>query len=182
MAVRRAWNPGILEDSERSQSILRRGVCVTLIGIDVGWSEKRATCGVALSNGKLPLPDVKRRLHTDDGCVRAACLTLDALVKQLVEWSAKHPDEMLDAIVVIDGPLGPCGPPQKDRTVDKQCASGLFKGWSQPTPISHPSSKQFVAATYKLVVAFGQNVLVWTKGEGPETGITVIETNPTDAL
>jgi hypothetical protein len=155
---------------------------VTLIGIDVGWSEKRATCGVALSNGKLPLPDVKRSLHTDDGCIRAACLTLDALVKQLDEWSVKHADEMLNVIVVIDGPLGPCGPPQTDRTVDKQCASGLFKGWSQPTSISHPSSKQFIAATYKLVAAFGQDVSVWTKGEGRETGITVVETNPTVAL
>src|SRR5207248_133316 len=118
----------------------------------------------------------------DGGRIRAACLTLSELVKVLSIWSAKHPDQLADAIVVIDGPLGPHGPPQTDRVVDRQCATGVFRGWSQPTPISHPSSKKFVSATYDLLAALGQNALVWIKGKRPQTAITVIETNPTVAL
>ena len=155
---------------------------MTLIGIDVGWSEKRPTCGVALSNSKLPLPGGKRSLHTDGGRIRAVCLRLGELVKQLVEWSVKHSEELLNAIVVIDGPLGPGGPPQEDRAVDRQCASGLFKGWAQPTPICHPSSLRFIDATYRLITALDQNAFVSTKGERREARVTVVETNPTVAL
>jgi hypothetical protein len=155
---------------------------MTLIGIDVGWSEKRPSCGLAVSNGKLPLPDVKRSLNTDGGGIRAACLRLSELVTVLSCWSVERPEQLADAIVVIDGPLGPDGPPGSDRLVDRQCATGVFRGRSQPTPISHPSSIPFIAATYQLLAALGQNVFVWTRGEQPQTGITVIETNPTVAL
>jgi hypothetical protein len=163
-------------------STLRRRCFVTLIGIDVGWSEKRASCGVALSNSALPLPILGRHLHADYNRIRAACLTLAELADQLVEWRDKYPEQLAEAIVVIDGPLGPCGLPQDDRTVDRQCAGGLFKGWAQPTPISHPSSRHFIAATYKLVEALGANAYVCTKSERQRAGIAVIETNPTVAL
>jgi hypothetical protein len=155
---------------------------VTLVGIDVGWSEKRASCGMALSNSRLPLRDTKRSLDTDCGRIRAACYTLDQLVNQVNEWSQEHLEELLNAIVVIDGPLGPHGPPQQDRTIDAECGSGLFTGWAQPTPISHPSSKHFVHATYRLVAALGPNAFVWMKGKRQEGSITVLETNPTVAL
>ena len=155
---------------------------MTLVGIDVGWSEKRASCGIALSNGRLPLPDVRRSLRAAGGRIRATRLKLGELVKLLSTWSAEHPDQLADAIVVIDGPLGPNGPPQTDRAVDGRCATGVFRGWSQPTPISHPSSKKFISATYEILAALGQSTLVWIKGERPQTGITVVETNPTVAL
>jgi len=66
--------------------------------------------------------------------------------------------------------------------VDRLCATGAFKGWAQPTPISHPSSRTFIEATYRLLAALGQNVHVWIAGERPHGGITVVETNPTVAL
>jgi hypothetical protein len=154
---------------------------VTLIGIDVGWSEKRASCGVALTNSKLPLNGPKRILNAEGGRIRAGCYTIDQLVNQLFEWSQEHSEELLNATVVIDGPLGPNGPPRENRCVDAECGTGLFKGWAQPTPISHPLSKPFIDATYRLVAALGP-VFVWTRGDQREKGITVIETNPTVAL
>lgn len=162
--------------------MVKSGVCMTLIGIDVGWSEKRPTCGIALSNGKLPLPDVRRSLNIDSEHIRVACLKLRKLVDLVNMWSAKHPDQLADAIIVIDGPLGRNGPPRTDRGVDWQCATGVFKGWSQPTPISHPSSEKFIAATYEILAALDHNAFVWRQGERSQTGITVIETNPTVAL
>ena len=95
---------------------------------------------------------------------------------------SRDPDQLVDAIVVIDGPLGPDGPPKNDRAIDRQCAAGILRGRCQPTPISHPSSKPFIAATYQLVPALGQNTSVWIQGEPPQTGITFIQTNPTVAL
>jgi hypothetical protein len=61
-------------------------------------------------------------------------------------------------------------------------SAGLFKGWAQPTPISHPSSTPFIDATYKLVTALGQSAFVWIRGDRPQGGITIVETNPTVAL
>jgi hypothetical protein len=83
---------------------------MTLIGIDVGWSEKRPTCGLAISNGKLPLPNLRRSLYADGGRIRATRLKLSELVVLLSCWSVEHPDQLAEAIVVIDGPLGPDGP------------------------------------------------------------------------
>ena len=152
------------------------------IGIDVGWSEKRPSCGVALSDGRLPLRGSRRCLRLGGGRIRAACFRLSDLALVLSEWSSEQPEQLADAIIVIDGPLGPGGPPDHDRAVDKQCGTGAFKGRAQPTPISHPSSKPFVGATYKLLEALGPNTFVCINGERPQAGITIIETNPTVAL
>jgi hypothetical protein len=153
-----------------------------LIGIDVGWSQKRSTCGIALSNCELPLPERNNTLAIHYGRIRAASFRLPELIAVLRSWSDRRSQELANAIVVIDGPLGPDGPPQKDRLVDRLCATGPFKGWAQPTPVSHPSSEKFIEATYGLLAALGQNVRVWITGERPYNGITVVETNPTVAL
>jgi len=62
---------------------------MTFIGIDVGWSEKRPSCGLALSNEKLPLPGGKRTLYVDGGRLRAACFKLNELINVLRCWSVE---------------------------------------------------------------------------------------------
>ncbi|MEK7752861.1 MAG: hypothetical protein AAB654_13150, partial [Acidobacteriota bacterium] len=155
---------------------------MTLIGIDVGWSENRPTCGIAVANPDLPLPDHNRRtLDTDGGRIRARRFRKSELVKVFIGWSHQHPHHLANAVIVIDGPIGPEGPPRADRIVDWQCATGPFHGWAQPTPITHPSSKDFINATYELLDALGPWE-VRIPGKVPRPGITVIETNPTVAL
>ena len=154
----------------------------SLIGIDVGWSQKRPSCAIAVSNNRLPLPERIGTLAIDGGRIRAAAFRLPELIAVLRSWSARCSEELANAIVVIDGPLAPNGPPLQDRSVDRLCGTGAFKGWAQPTPISHPSSRTFLEATYGLLAALGRNVHVWVSGEQLHSGITAVETNPTVAL
>jgi hypothetical protein len=155
---------------------------MTLIGIDVGWSKDRSTCGIAVADPELPFPeDRRRRLEIEGGRIRARRFKMCELVEVLKNWSDHYRQHLANAVVVIDGPIGPVEPPAADRLVDKQCATGPFQGWAQPMPVSHKSSEKFIGATYELLGALAP----WQaciSGKTPRPGIIVIETNPTVAL
>ncbi len=152
-----------------------------LIGIDIGWSEGRASCGIATSSPDLPFPErATRRYGNGESPVRAARLRLSALIDCLRHWSESKTAYLSDAVVVIDGPLGPDGPPEADRAVDDICGTGLFRGWAQPTRITHPSSRLFIEATYSVLSALG-GPTIWVPGRAAG-GLMAVETNPTVAL
>lgn len=155
---------------------------VTLIGIDVGWSEKRPTCGIAVSGDALNFPPARtgtRKL--DEGPIRARRYRKSEMLSVLRSWADQQPHLLEGAVVVVDGPLSPAGYPKADRRVDMLCGSGPFRGWAQPTPISHPSSATFISATYEILNTLGE-WSAWIGGPKPVSGITLIETNPTVAV
>ncbi len=148
-----------------------------LIGIDIGWSKKRRSCGIAVADCALPVPSAR----TYGKRIRAARLTLLELVALIGTWRARHAEELANAVIVMDGPLGPDGPPTQDRRVDAECSRGGFSGRSQPMRISHPSTPVFIESTYLLVRALGTPAL-WMGGNPPDRGLVLAETNPTVAL
>ncbi len=151
------------------------------LGLDIGWSASRRSCGVAASGARLTLPGA---VDYGSGTV-AAKLRLDELTSALRNWSRDHPDELARAVIVIDGPLVPAaaGLPSSDRAVDSSCGTGGFRGRAQPMLMSHPSSKVYVRATYSVVEALGPTApaAIWTGGPLPD-GTILVETNPTVAL
>jgi predicted RNase H-like nuclease len=101
-----------------------------LIGIDVGWSTKRASCGVAVRGGNLLLPYA----HTYGTRMQAGRYTLPALLEVIGTWRSRNAQALKDAIVVLDGPLGPAGRPTRDRHVDSACSREEFCKYS-PEPV-----------------------------------------------
>lgn len=146
------------------------------VGIDIGWSKKRKSCGVALAGGSLDLAEWRAY----GGAVCASKMTLAELLNLISRW--RKSDDLDRSIVVMDGPLGKEGRPTADREIDASCARGEFARRSQPTPVSHPSAKPFIDATYEVLDALGMSGNVWTGGPLPANGPIVIETHPTVAL
>jgi hypothetical protein len=150
----------------------------TLIGIDIGWSTKRASCGVAVRGGNLLLPYA----HTYGTRMQAGRYTLPVLLEVIGSWRSRNAQALKDAIVVLDGPLGPAGRPTRDRHVDSACSREEFYQRCQPVPISHPQSAAYIDATYRIFEALGMEGSVWMGGAVPAVRAVVAETNPTVAL
>lgn len=148
-----------------------------IIGIDIGWSVTRASCGVAVVNSNLSVPKDIRY----PGNLRCARMTLADLLDLGSRWR-REPRGLGSPIIVIDGPLGRSGPPTRNRRIDAACASGGFKGRCQPMPIEHPSSAEFIRATYDVLHSLGAADKTWIGGELSVDDTVVIETNPTVAL
>ena len=144
-----------------------------LVGIDIGWSEKRASCGLAVMGDALPLP---AKAVDYGGGVRAVALRH----RDLIAWLRERRGELSNGVIVIDGPLCAAGVPASNRMVDVACGSGQFRGRCQPYPIEGAISKPFRDATREVLSALG-NPPVWLGGDLPES-LVVAETNPTVAL
>lgn len=153
------------------------------IGIDVGWSTRRRSCAVALRNCDLPLPMAKTYGASRSG-VRAARLYLTEVCNLVSKWHADFPDVVNNAVVTIDGPMGPSGRPTRNRDVDSRFASGDFHGRTQPYYVEHKSSALYLDATYAIVDSFAHagSFSVQVAGQRAANGLTLAETHPTVAL
>ncbi|MCC6812158.1 MAG: hypothetical protein IT381_32355 [Deltaproteobacteria bacterium] len=151
-----------------------------VVGIDVGWSKKRRSCAIAASGANIRM----RRERAYGNGINAQRATLDELCGALEEWTKRYPEEVAKAVIVLDGPLGRGGPPRADRHIDSACGCDDFNLRAQPVRISHPSTAEYVDATYRVVDALGGSAArdrVWIGGHLPD-GTIIAETNPTVGL
>src|SRR5258708_5143520 len=96
------------------------------IGFDVGFSVTKRTCGVSANLDVLPsYGSSKMVIEKPDGtCVFSKRLKLSEGIKWLAELRAA--DLLDDAVIVVDGMIGPAGPPTAERHADHGCTTGGF--------------------------------------------------------
>lgn len=123
-----------------------------LVAIDVGYSKKKPTCGVASTRQEV-LSEIGRfaELAGPSGAtVYFGKYRLDVLEPALRRLSAGR--TLQHAVCVLDGPLGPHGPPRVNRHVDTVCMSGQFKGRAVPASV-RGGGRGLVDATYRIAHA-----------------------------
>ncbi len=150
------------------------------IGIDVGWSKRNRSCGVAL-RGITPAWD--GRYVTNYGDIALKLFRLDELVNWLPGFIERLGDDLHRTTLVVDGPLGLHGPPQVNRHVDGASRIQGFYGRAFPNDVTGNSGQTYVNTTYHIVNPFLNvgNTIPWL-GDRDLNGLTVTETHPTVGL
>lgn len=150
-----------------------------LIGIDVGWSEKSASCGVAIIDPMKQIEWPNTKVAYGDN-TRIECCKFR--LSELLTFLRKIPtSDYTKIVVVIDGPLGPNGPPLKNRDVDSAFRRSEFNGRMQPMDIEGNDGATFVEATYKVANSFADFSLPWPFSQLDRKFI-IAETHPTVGL
>lgn len=157
-----------------------------IIGLDVGWSETRATCGFAVMGVEPPNHAGFKSYNNGNIYIYARCFRKCDLVEYLCNWRAVLAQH--DVFAIIDGPLGQTQPPAVRRAVDTQFGSGPFHGLMQPNHVDIGTGPVFVNATEELARALvgdrqARPAFGWN---GPQAHDQVqtryAETNPTVGL
>lgn len=163
------------------------------IGIDIGWSQKRPSCCLAVKGVQ---PNQQNHLrgfvryeaaHED---VWAALFTLDDLVAYIPLLLAQVNDDSV--CLVVDGPIGGADRPHSNRHVDSACRQGGFARRAQPVDVTTGDGPIYVDATYRVLAPFFQwvdnhqaNYMPdpWMGGTiHPHQKLVFAETNPTVAM
>jgi hypothetical protein len=158
-----------------------------LLGIDVGYSRNRPTCGVA-SDSERAIHECGGRVERISGpggrSVTFAKYRIGQLERGLAELAGTG---MLDgAVCVLDGPLGPGGPPRVHRFVDAACMRAPFAGRAVPASVCG-GGRDLVAATYRIARAItgcdrGPAYRFGPRCDPGVVGPQVFETHPTIGL
>ncbi len=153
-----------------------------LIGIDVGWSEKKASCAFAVCDpyGRISWPDSTTQYGSGTHqvhCRRFKHRDLIAFLETVVEVSRSYER----TVVILDGPLGSPDRPQKNRQVDSEFRRGGFYQRMLPMDIESRDGETYVNATYEIAECFEKSVPVWPFQSG-SSPIVLAETNPTVGL
>ena len=159
-----------------------------LVGIDIGWSEKKRSSAVAVIGGEV-LTDRQNGVTTyttnqaDVGLIRLKLfrhLELLDFLKQFQDPAIAQ----LNPVIVIDGPLGPTGRPQQNREIDSAFRSGEFNGRMQPADVASGDGPTYTNATYAAVNAILGDCERFTPwlGENNFAGYCIAETHPTVGL
>ena len=153
------------------------------IGLDVGFSAKKRTCGISANRDVLPVYGGKKVefVRPDGSRLHSKKLRLTEALQWLAELRAQG---LLDgAVVVIDGMIGPNGPPTAERDVDQACMSGFFANRAVASSVIGGGQKLVQATAELLRAAAGNACHVYcrfSQQSRPGLGRPEIwETNPT---
>lgn len=160
----------------------------TVIGLDVGYSKNKASCGIATNSDILPPSWSPKTLMSIDGKKHVSCAR--ARLADAVNWLAQSRDSqrLADALLVLDGPVASGGPPRpQNRWVDQQCQKGVFQNRCVAAPLNGGGGQTFVVATYLLSFAAtgslgGPSYRTIPSVLPGYTPAQVFETNPTVGL
>jgi hypothetical protein len=136
----------------------------------------RRSCGLAIWAADAPTGDGWKVYG--DASIAAKNFKLSEFLPLLRQAS----DLLANAVVVIDGPIGPNGMPTVNRMIDRACSRNGFRGRVQPNVIEAGSTKPFLDATYAVISALGSASLWFGAEPFPSGGAVHAETNPTVAL
>ena len=157
------------------------------IGIDVGWSERRRTCGVAIRGTQIDGEYASHKKYDGDVPIHVYCFTLTELLNFLDDLSVKVRESNSEVVLVIDGPLGPKERPTEDRFVDSACARGAFNRRAQPNRITDAQNgKIYVNTTYSILERFldplkmeSHHPWPWSSAQNGGSQLLIAETHPT---
>lgn len=153
------------------------------IGLDVGYSARKRTCGISANLDLLPAyGGEKVELVRPDGSpLYCKKLKLVEALRWLAELKARG--LLNGAVVVIDGMVGPNGPPSTERDADHACMTGLFANRAVAASVIGGGQKLVQATAELLRAAAGNNWHTdcrFSRQSAPCIGRPEIwETNPT---
>jgi hypothetical protein len=156
------------------------------IGIDVGWSERKKSCALAVEG--LVLPAGMPGWTSYPGKGRPVAVGLFRYT-ELLAMAANLIRSLLprcNVTVVLDGPLGPEGRPPGNRHVDGEFTRGPFRGRMQPSPVATGDGPRYAEVTDRLArtlhdAAGFEYRAGWWDGR-PAGKLTCCETHPTVGL
>ncbi|MCK5690492.1 hypothetical protein KAI87_14530 [Myxococcota bacterium] len=148
-----------------------------IIGLDVGYSEKRKTCGLAVRGLQLQGATVVHH-----GSVQVGTYNISAAIREVARLMRLCASQE-GAVFVIDAPVSPKGPPRKDRSVDSGCSRKGFYLRAQSYPVTQKSGVELANAAHRILTEAEVGYKVLCEGGKPQPGkIVVAETNPTTAM
>ena len=153
-----------------------------LIGLDVGWSEKRRPCGLAVLGA--PLEEAGMVTYGD---VSAIALFKRDVARVLSPAVQRALGDGRRVLVVADAIVGPHRVPRAVRRVDAECSRAGFSGRAQSYPATQDTGRQLSITLHEildeLTAGSGARGTLWL-GDGPlpSSGVVVMETNPTTSM
>lgn len=159
------------------------------IGIDVGWAAETRSCCLAV-DGLNPPDEDHPMLNRTLVIYRDDAPQTWAMRFQLDELCAFIPTFFADLFarslrkcsLVIDGPVGPNGPPIQNRGIDAACRRGAFHNRSFPNDITGNDGPVYVDSTYRILAPFLEAAGCdepWWGGPVTAESFTFAETHPT---
>jgi hypothetical protein len=156
------------------------------VGIDVGWSEKKKSCALAIEG--LALTAGMPGWTSYQGKGRPVAVGLFRYT-ELLAMAADLIRSLLprcSVTVVLDGPLGPKGRPSGNRRVDGEFTREPFRGRMQPSPVATGDGPRYAEVTDRLAKTLHDAAgsvyrAGWWDGR-PAGKLTCCETHPTVGL
>lgn len=150
-----------------------------LIGLDIGWSERNRSCGVAVLGAELSEPGTVRF-----GEVCAIALFKRDVARVLSPLVRLAADEGSRVLIVADAIVGSERIPPRERHVDSACSRKGFSGRAHASPATTDTGRMLSQTLHEvmdeLVATVGGRWTPWLGGGPlPESGIVVVETHPT---
>lgn len=158
------------------------------VGIDVGWSTTRRTCALAIQGIRPSFASRDTREYPGRNGRAPAFVrlfTFADLLDELETLVTDMPQGLRGVTLVVDGPLGPSGPPTNNRWIDFECGRNGFYRRTQPSHVEPASGQTYVNATDRIVEKFGARAgrtSPWLGGESSLGEFRFAETHPTIGL
>lgn len=126
------------------------------IGIDIGWSEKKKSCAMAIQGCEPDCLPKNWLRYGGNGTapVGVGLFRRSELLTFLPEFLEQLGDRQRDIVLVVDGPLGPQGPPTENRHVDGAFGRGEFNRRMQPSPVTGRDGPLYVNVTSQVIQEF----------------------------
>ena len=153
-----------------------------LLGLDVGWSEERRTCGVALHGA--PLDEAGTVTYGDVSAVALFKRDVARVLTPVVQRALQRGQRVL---IVADAVVGPHPVPPLDRHVDGACSRAGFSGRAQSCSATSDTGRGLSIALHEILdELLAATEIEWTPwlgdGSPPSCGVVVTETNPTTSM
>lgn len=150
-----------------------------VLGLDIGWSKRRRSCALAIRG---PVSVVRPRAYKNN--VSVGLFYLPEVLDELSRLARLQPEAFGDAVLVVDGPVGPALDASPERGVDGAFGRGGFHNRAPGYAITQGSGLDLARATSEVLRKLCElgTVKPWLGGPLPPNGIVVAETNPTPAM
>lgn len=167
-----------------------------IIGLDVGWSQKQRSCGVAMrAGGDLRIAEnssTTGRTQSYGQQIQAVALNFREVARSLAPAVRSALQQRHRVLIVTDAIVGIHATPQDNRRIDQVCSANGFFRRAQSYPATQQSGVKLSETLHTILSELCAYVgpidgasAIWTPffgGDLPEQGIVVVETNPTTTM